>query len=142
MMIAIIDGVARVRRSSDMNNGFLSDFVARWARIRQRYLADPEEEGVSNTRLVKLWKRFGGRCHLCGGHVPHPILELDAVDPDNAPTADHAKPRVDGGRGGKNLRLAHRWCNNRRGRLPLDEALRQLIREEVAGRFGTVPIPP
>ena len=90
-----------------MNDGFLPAFVARWTRMRERYLADPEEHGVKNTRLVKLWERFGGRCHLCGGRVPHPILELDAVDKDNAPTADHAKPRVAGGKCGENLRLAH-----------------------------------
>jgi hypothetical protein len=110
--------------------------------MRERYLADPEEHGVRNTRLVKLWEQFGGRCHLCGGRVPHPILELDAVDEDNAPTADHAKLRAEGGGGGQNLRLAHRWCNNRRGRRPLNRDLRRIIREEVAGRFGEVPIRP
>jgi hypothetical protein len=125
-----------------MDGGFLPDFVAKWTRMRERYRADPEEHGVANARLVRLWTRFDGRCHLCGGRVPHPILELDAVDDDNAPTADHAKPRAEGGRRGKNLRLAHRWCNSRRGKLPLDQSLRNLIRAEVAGRLGGATIGP
>ena len=125
-----------------MNDGFLPAFVARWTRMRERYLADPEEHGVKNTRLVKLWERFGGRCHLCGGRVPHPILELNAVDKDNAPTADHAMPRIQGGGCGENLRLAHHWCNSRKGRLPLTRGLRRRIREEVAERFGEMPIRP
>ena len=125
-----------------MKDGFLPAFVARWTQLRERHLANPEEHGVKNARLVKLWKRFGGRCHLCGGRVPHPILELDRVDEDNAPTADHAKPRAEGGGCGKNLRLAHRWCNNRKGRLPLNRSLRRIIRDEVAGRFGEVRIRP
>jgi hypothetical protein len=119
-----------------MNDTFLPAFVARWGRIRELYLANPDEHGAKHARLVKLWRRFGGRCHLCGGRVPHPILELDRVDGHNAPTADHAKPRAEGGGCGKNLRLAHRWCNGRRGRRPLNRALRRLIRQEVAGRFG------
>jgi hypothetical protein len=98
LIIAVIGGTVRVRRRSDMHEGFLPAFVARWTQLRGRYLADPEEHGVRNTRLVKLWKRFGGRCPLCGGHVPHPILELDQVGDDNAPTADHAKLRAEGGR--------------------------------------------
>ena len=125
-----------------MNDGFLPAFVARWTRMRERYLANPDEHGVKHARLVKLWKRFGGRCHLCGGRVPHPVLELDQVNEDNAPTADHAKPRVEGGGCGKNLRLAHRWCNNRKGHLPLNRSLRRIIREEVAGRFGEVRVRP
>jgi 5-methylcytosine-specific restriction endonuclease McrA len=120
---------------SDVQNGFLLTFVAKWARIRDRYLADPIGHDVNHTRLVKLWKRSGGRCHLCGGHVPHPILELGSVNDDNAPSADHVTPRVEGGRGGRNLRLAHRWCNGRRGRRPLDQSLRQEIKAEAAGRF-------
>jgi hypothetical protein len=55
-----------------MSNGFLPAFLAKWKRMRDRYLADPGEHGVNHARLVKLWKRFGGRCHLCGGRVPHP----------------------------------------------------------------------
>jgi 5-methylcytosine-specific restriction endonuclease McrA len=125
-----------------MNDGYLPAFVARWTRMRERYLADPEEHGVRNTRLVMLWERSRGRCHLCGGRVPHPILELDAVDKDNAPTADHVKPRVAGGRCGENLRLAHRWCNRRKSRLPLTRGLRRRIQKEVAGRFGEVPVRP
>lgn len=122
-----------------MEAPFLPDFVAKWKRMRDRYLADPEEHGVKHARLVKLWRRFGGRCHLCGFRVPHPILDLDALDDDNAPTADHAKPRAEGGGCGKNLRLAHRWCNVRRGRLPLCRPLRRAIRAEAAARFGQVP---
>jgi hypothetical protein len=125
-----------------MNDGFLPAFIARWTQLRERYLADPNDHGVKRARLVRLWKRFGGRCDLCGGRVPHPILELDRVNGDNAPTADHAKPRSQGGGCGKNLRLAHRWCNNRKGRLPLNRSLRRNIRAEVAGRFGEVRIHP
>lgn len=125
-----------------MNDGFLPAFVARWTRMRERHLANPDEHGVKHARLVKLWTRAGGLCHLCGGRVPHPILELDSVDKDNAPTADHAKPRVEGGGCGPNLRLAHRWCNNRKGRLPLNRSLRRIIRSEVAGRFGEARIQP
>src|SRR5262249_41696267 len=136
----VLEGATRVRRRSDMSDGFLPAFVARWTRMRERYLADPNDHGVKHTRLVKLWKRFGGRCDLCGGRVPHPILELDRVTEDNAPTADHAKPRAHGGGSGKNLRLAHRWCNNRKGRLPLSRSLRRTTRKEVAGSFGEVRV--
>jgi hypothetical protein len=124
-----------------MSNAFHSEFVAKWMRMRERYRADPEEHGVNHARLVALWKRFGGRCHLCGGHVPHPILELETVNKDNAPTADHAKPRAEGGKCGMNLRLAHNWCNSRRGRQPLNPSLLQLIQVEAAGRFGPVSDP-
>ncbi len=119
-----------------MKGAFLPDFVVKWTRMRERYLADPEEHGVRHARLLKLWKRSGGRCHLCGGHVPHPVLELESVDEDNAPTADHATPKIEGGKCGKNLRLAHRWCNSRRGRRPLNRSLRRLIRSEADARFG------
>ena len=123
-----------------MRDPFLPAFVAKWQRMRDRSLANPEEHGVKHARLVKLWRRFGGRCHLCGGRVPHPILDLDTLDDDNAPSADHATPQAEGGGCGKNLRLAHRWCNVRRGRLPLCRSLRRTIRAEAAVRFGQVPV--
>ncbi|MFO0954183.1 MAG: hypothetical protein U0835_24110 [Isosphaeraceae bacterium] len=118
-----------------MNDACLKDFVAKWTRMRERYLANPDEYGVKNARLVELWRRFDGRCHLCGGQVPHPILELERIDAHNAPTADHATPKVDGGGRGNNLRLAHKWCNHRRGRLPLTSSLRRTIRAEASERF-------
>jgi hypothetical protein len=119
-----------------MSEPFLPAFIARWSKLRERYLANPEEHGVKHVRLAKLWRKFDGRCHLCGGHVPHPILELDQVTDDNAPTADHVTPRVDGGGPGKNLKLAHRWCNGRRGRRPAHRPLKRVIRVEAMAKFG------
>jgi hypothetical protein len=121
-----------------MSHPFLPDFVARWTQLQERYRANPGD--VVNTRLVRAWRRQGGLCHICGGRVPHPLFDLELVTAENAPTCDHARPRADGGGRGKNLRLAHRFCNSRRGRAPLGKALRRAIRTEAAAIFGTMEI--
>jgi len=119
-----------------MSDEFLPAFVARWSRIRERYEADPDEHGVKHLRLAKLWKHAGGLCHLCGRRVPHPFLELERITDRNAPTADHLVPALLGGaRTGKNLRLAHRWCNGRRGSRELSRSLKRDIGAEARTTF-------
>lgn len=64
-----------------------------------------------------LIRKFGGRCHLCGGAVT-----LGDETADTYATIDHMVPLS---RGGKdtlgNLALAHLGCNTMKGnRLPTD----------------------
>lgn len=42
---------SEVRRRSDMNDGFLPAFLAKWTRMRERYLADPNDHGIKHARL-------------------------------------------------------------------------------------------
>lgn len=73
---------------------------------------------ASNTarKVPRLRARDGDCCHLCGG-----VIDFDRVWPDQlSATVDHLVPRRDGG-GNElaNLRLAHHWCNRRRGHRPV-----------------------
>lgn len=64
-------------------------------------------------RHMALWLAQGRRCYLCGGRLrdlPHPS--------DGAPTRDHVKPRVTGGRKRRNVLLAHAGCNRSKGARP------------------------
>jgi 5-methylcytosine-specific restriction endonuclease McrA len=65
-------------------------------------------------RLYRIGDRDGWVCHLCGCRVrPKGRGYL-------APTIDHLVPRSLGGGGyDTNLRLAHRYCNSRRGNTPV-----------------------
>lgn len=74
-------------------------------------------EGPSES-LLRLCERFAWTCHLCGGKVPrefHPEAPM-------SPTRDHIIPKARIRRKrpadkvlSKNIRLAHRYCNNKRG---------------------------
>lgn len=62
--------------------------------------------------LPELGARDGWRCHLCRKPVDSGRCGNDPL----APTFDHLIPIVDGGTDApENLRLAHRYCNVRRG---------------------------
>src|SRR6516165_5118054 len=52
---SVVESVPEISRSSDMKDGFLPAFIARWKQLRERYRLNPEEHGVKNARLVKLW---------------------------------------------------------------------------------------
>lgn len=67
--------------------------------------------------LAGIGARDGWRCHLCTGRVDR---TLSGLHPDG-PTIDHLIPLAKGGRDeARNVALAHRRCNLRRGvdRLP------------------------
>ena len=70
-------------------------------------------------QLARLWERDGGKCHLCGKNVP---MRTRRQDNPLAPSRDHITPQKHGGKDSPdNLRLAHAYCNSRRGDLPVDE---------------------
>lgn len=64
--------------------------------------------------LIKIWKRDGGVCHLCGLLVPEPpALDAPVIA---RPTTDHLVSHVAGGGiSQSNLKLAHKGCNELRG---------------------------
>lgn len=77
---------------------------------KRRKKAMTEESSQINVR--SLYERDGGVCWLCGG-----LCDLGA-DPnsDKYPSVDHVVPIADGGLDEwDNVRLAHRWCNTKRG---------------------------
>lgn len=77
---------------------------------KRRKKAMTEESSQINVR--SLFERDGGICWLCGG-----LCDLGA-DPnsDKYPSVDHVVPIADGGLDEwDNVRLAHRWCNTKRG---------------------------
>lgn len=79
--------------------------------------------------LDKLWVRDKGICHLCA----EPIAERRLA------TRDHIIPWSQGGRGMRNLALAHRSCNHKRGIMPVDAArayLRDLKEHAVKRQHG------
>lgn len=76
------------------------------------------ERSNFSKRVLNLWERDRGLCHLCGGLV---LLTVGAQHPA-APSADHLLPqslgygrRLPGATTSNNVALAHRWCNSKRG---------------------------
>jgi 5-methylcytosine-specific restriction endonuclease McrA len=66
-------------------------------------------------RVLKLAERDKWICHLCGKPV-----DPDMLVGNGRATADHLHPRSLGGSNAlRNLALAHKGCNNRRGNRPL-----------------------
>lgn len=66
-----------------------------------------------------IYERDNGICHLCLNHVER----KDA-------SRDHIKPRSKGGRSKfDNFKLAHTFCNSRRGSKPVADFRAQLERE-------------
>ena len=71
--------------------------------------------GQCHVDIVKLFRRYRGRCALCGGYC----LISDFTEKDghlypgpNYPTIDHIIPRSKGGKNSyKNAQLAHYRCN-------------------------------
>lgn len=95
--------------------------VLGWGNARQRYRALHNlrdrfgpcrvERTWMNRGLLGLWDQDDGVCHLCEERVE---IELPREHP-GAASADHVRPKSVGGQRPGNLRLAHRWCNSRRG---------------------------
>ena len=62
--------------------------------------------------LMKIYKRDGGICGICGKQVDYYISSPDPL----SPTMDHIRPIARGGKHSeKNLQLAHRRCNSKKG---------------------------
>ena len=71
------------------------------ARYRARKRNAPEVEKIDR---LALYERDGGRCHLCGKHVPRAKFTLD-----------HLIPLAHGGsHTALNLAVAHGYCNQQR----------------------------
>ena len=67
---------------------------------------------IPNKTLRAIYKRDGGRCHLCGEPV-----DLYTREPRMKASVDHLVPRSQGGDNAlHNLALAHKHCNSKRGR--------------------------
>ena len=82
-----------------------------WIRARMTGIFTP---GLKKT--LNLWKRHNGVCHICEGHVPHPVLEAELLTDSNYPSRDHVVPiSRDGPRDVENVKLAHRKCNRLKG---------------------------
>lgn len=86
-------------------------------------------------KVLNLWARDGGICHICKGLVP---VDVSPCHP-KSPSQDHLRPRCKGGT--LHLKaLAHSWCNARRGHLKLGSKAFQEIDfagglEEASNRF-------
>lgn len=64
-----------------------------------------------HNKRAKLWAAQEGLCWLCGGRMLR-----HGQEPDSA-TLDHVIPKARGGPNAiENLKLAHRYCNEERGR--------------------------
>jgi len=95
--------------------------------------------GIRRMWLLASVQEHGPRCWLCCHPLPD-ILGLP-VEPIWATTFDHVVPRsLGGGENHKNLRLAHRRCNSKRGTLAVDEALRASLRLQVPRRIRSLPM--
>jgi 5-methylcytosine-specific restriction endonuclease McrA len=83
--------------------------VGRYQRQRDRLLREAAER--RKVRRLALYKRDGGRCHICGGLVSWDEFEVDHIFPIS--------------RGGtsaqENLGTSHRECNRRKGARVLEE---------------------
>lgn len=78
--------------------------------------------------IKRLRSVHGGNCHLCSLRIPK-----EPNDPLLGASRDHIVPFSEGGKGGENLRLAHIYCNNRRGSGPMPTAEEaKTLRAEVA----------
>ncbi len=119
---------------------------------RKRAIADavissnaPSAEAPANRhvrKLIRIRRRDGQRCWLCGEHLDFRRDENGAVP---GVTADHVVPRSHGGPDSiDNLRLAHSKCNNERGNAPgrphpkwsEERAARRAMRESGSSNQG------
>ena len=66
-------------------------------------------------RLLRVYDKARGSCHLCGRTVPHPLREASSLTPLNFPTLDHMRSKSLGGTWSHGYRLAHAFCNSLRG---------------------------
>lgn len=95
-------------------------------------------------KLQTLWERENGTCWICLQAVPMPG-EVAETDPESA-TRDHLVQRRRGGSDGyRNLRLAHRRCNEGRERVvtapaQIHLALERAWRTHLQGRGVDEPV--
>jgi hypothetical protein len=71
--------------------------------------------GLGHKTVMELYRLQGGLCF----HCRQPMLPTAAQRNDRGWTREHVVPRSEGGKNGRNLVLAHRTCNMKRGTLPL-----------------------
>lgn len=84
----------------------------------RRSTSDKTSQAIRNRQVAALIRIYGRVCWLCG----RPIPEVPWPDPWSF-TRDHVVPRSKGGTGDiKNLRPAHKVCNESRGNSPKEEA--------------------
>jgi hypothetical protein len=97
-----------------------------------RTMAEAKVNRVTWTarRLERLRHRDGDYCSICGV-----LMRFDKWTAETAidVTMDHIKPIAEGGPldSMANMKLAHRWCNSRRGILPWSHDLAMICRETI-----------
>jgi len=83
---------------------------------RRRRVWASEREIDKDITLDRLYKRDGGRCHICGGLCEWDdfiIKEEQKIAGNMYPSIDHVKPLARGGaHKWDNVKLAHRICNS------------------------------
>jgi 5-methylcytosine-specific restriction endonuclease McrA len=85
---------------------------------------------MSAAIIERLRLRDGDYCHIC-----EVLMRFDKSERESAidATVDHIQPVSNGGKQSSmsNMKLAHRWCNNRRGILPVTEELSRICRTTI-----------
>jgi 5-methylcytosine-specific restriction endonuclease McrA len=101
------------RRWRELNPEKARAFEANWRRenlakraeIENRRRTRKRQGVVEKIDPFAIYERDGGRCHICGKHVPQRKMSLDHLVPVSKGGAHVAL----------NVRIAHRECNSRRG---------------------------
>jgi 5-methylcytosine-specific restriction endonuclease McrA len=68
------------------------------------------------TKFEGLWELQKGKCFYCKERMEKPIYKVKPTA--KTATLDHVKPRSKGGKRPRNLVLACRLCNSRKGDMP------------------------
>ncbi len=85
--------------------------------------------------LWKIWRKTGGRCHLCLEKVDLTHYGAPGMFGIGTVTVDHVLPQAFGGDDHHdNLRLAHASCNSMRGTQEVEE-----VRLALTGEFDEPP---
>ena len=74
----------------------------------------------SQRRILNLWNKEKGICHICKKSVPNPIQDTDILNYNNYPSRDHVFPKsIFNFKTPMNIKLAHCSCNRKKGNLLL-----------------------
>lgn len=90
--------------------------------LKRRYSDYGYEIGKYDTiSLLKLYKRDGGLCYICGELLPDPQVNQD-WDRADSPQIDHVIPIAKNGKNvWTNVKLICKKCNSKKGDKLLDE---------------------
>jgi len=93
---------------------------------------------------TSLWNSQNGMCVYCGKKMLKPGDEDYSEKSGLAATVDHVVPKSLGGRGGRNLVLACRTCNNKKadkydGHIIERKPKRVMMTNETDGPFEVMP---